>query len=185
MPPFADHYGFGSESDNSTVYKHFKGSIFGMFRDPSRRAVSDYFRAYLNYHRDHPSSSAETDPHNPPSGVQSLLEHSQTNAGLAVRMLAAPEADRCKSAIARSGATCAPLDNRTLALARRRLKEGFAFIGDTDECASPPPSPTPTHHVILQPRPLRDQKGRCSSENSHGDVPSMVGACWWHAWSPR
>jgi len=136
-----DHYGFGEEH-SAPIYDAFKGHVFAMFRDPSRRLVSDYMRARQASHFD----GRLDEPRNPPKGFMSLRQYARTYEGLTVRMLATsspndyfadlstPRRLNCFSADGIVGARCKPeLSRDHLALARKRLAEGFAFVGDTDD----------------------------------------------------
>ena len=131
---FGDHYSFGAPGD-SPLYDEFKGHLFAMFRDPSRRLVSDYSRAMGNWNhdnqrREYPSASWD-DPFQPPADALSLEQYARRFEGLAVRMLAT--STHCEDGTARATETCTDMPSGALEVARTRLRDGFAFVGDTDD----------------------------------------------------
>jgi len=129
---FGDHFPIGGEND-SPYYERHRGHLFAMFREPSRRHVSDYVRArHLGaVYRGRGVGQMGFLLRNPPPGQQSLLEHARMTQGLTVRMLATNQ--RCFSINNSIRNTCAEVPDGALELARRRLSEGFAYVGDTDE----------------------------------------------------
>jgi len=129
---FGDHFPIGGESD-SPYYERHRGHMFAMFREPSRRHVSDYVRArHLGEsYRGRGKGQMGLLLRNPPEGKHTLLEHARMFEGLTVRMLATNQ--RCFSANVSVHNTCPAMPDGALEIARYRLHEGFAFVGDTDE----------------------------------------------------
>ena len=111
---FGDHAGIGEDD-----YKMWEGRFFAMFRHPARRAVSEY--AHKLRDKSRMTARAFAQQH---EGMVTLLLTGQIYDDVAGR---GPTARM--SELARRG----ELPKPNLALAMRRLRDGFAFVGLTDE----------------------------------------------------
>ena len=151
-----DHQGV-----SATVYAHFRGSYVAMFRDPAIRAVSAFIRAgdappgdpwRWGHGSDGTKDMLERSGN---SSVQqeALLAYANRTRGWVTRSLAgqltapvngtrAAMYETCEAWIpaqgnsrARAAAECEPTAPSALPIARRRLREGFKFVGITDHWA--------------------------------------------------
>lgn len=110
----AHHFSFGP------LYWKYKGHIVEMFRQPEQRLLSDYYDAFF---RSNHSWGSPT----PPRDARHFAEELQ---GCATKMLVRPfrlDKQVCK------GPGSPPPTEQESALALKRLQEGFAFVGITDQ----------------------------------------------------
>jgi len=111
----ARHYSFGR------VFDDYKGHVVAMFRQPEQRLMSDYYDIYWRQAHSWRSSAP------PPRDARHFAEESQ---GCATKMLAR-DFDITQEPCLGPGSPQPSSDESVLAL--KRLREGFAFVGLTDE----------------------------------------------------
>lgn len=106
--PFRGHAGIAAEYDD-----HFKGHGIIMLRQPEQRLISGYNHGQHSWPYEKPASS--------------LREYAETVAGCVVRMLT--RGDQLSKPCGGPG----PATDDEATLAAQRLRQGFVFVGLTDQ----------------------------------------------------
>ena len=111
----------GHEPLDEATYEAFRGHLYGMFREPTKRTVSSYLWYQSEFHHDPPLPNATT--------------YAMRARGTQTKMVAGQvDGEACNSGY-RYWSRCDTSIVPDLELAIRRLSVGFAFVGLTDQWA--------------------------------------------------